>query len=64
MRRNNVQKQQVKAKLGHVVQIRYCPFDVNVMLNHSNKAWCHSVVEIQAIYSKLGYSSKGDETST
>ena len=28
-------KRQVKEKLGHVVQIRVCRFDVNVMLNLS-----------------------------
>ena len=29
-------KRQVKRKLGHVVQIRIVPFDVNVLLNLSN----------------------------
>ena len=29
-------KRQVKEKLGHVVQICVCRFDVNVMLNLSN----------------------------
>ena len=28
-------KRQVKGKIGHVVQIRVSPFDVNVMLNLS-----------------------------
>ena len=37
-------KRHLKRKLGYVVQIRVCPFDVNVMLNLPNANTLHADV--------------------